>query len=458
MPIKAKPRKAALSDVEAVRHLAALTAAVTRAGFASRLGQSYGGERDIYEALGYKKNLIYNDYLLKYDRQDIAKAIIDRPAAACWRRPPEIIESQDADTPFEREWSEMAERLQIWSYFRRLDRLAALGQYAVLLIGFGDGLELRDPAQNGKTVNYVMPYGEGAAKIKAFDEDPTSERFGKPQTYEVEISTNEKKQSLNVHWSRIVHVAEDALDNDVYGTPRLKAVFNRLQDLDLVAGGSAEMFWRGAFPGMSFDLAPDANPDAQELTQLKDEIEEYIHGLKRSLRTQGVDVKQLALQVADPASHVDVLVTLIAAATRTPKRILLGSERGELSSGQDEDNWIDQVDDRRTNFCEPMIIRQFIARCISAKALSEPKDRISVEWPDLKSKSEKDVAEIGEIRSRTLKNYTETIGGDLLIPPENMMEEFLGMSKDAIERIKGERGEIILDADGTGDEPGGDGE
>ena len=49
-----------------------------------------------------------------------------------------------------------------------------------------------------------------------------------------------------VHASRVLHVAEDCLDDDVYGIPRLKPVFDRLDDLLKVVGGSAEFFLRGA--------------------------------------------------------------------------------------------------------------------------------------------------------------------------------------------------------------------
>ena len=53
-----------------------------RAKYASQLGLQYGGDRKIYEALGYPKYINYADYMAKYSRQDMATAIIDRPVNA----------------------------------------------------------------------------------------------------------------------------------------------------------------------------------------------------------------------------------------------------------------------------------------------------------------------------------------------------------------------------------------
>lgn len=64
---------------------------VARANLAARLGQQYGGERDIYQALGYKLKLDWSDYWTQYSRQDIAKAIIDRPVKATWQGQLELI-------------------------------------------------------------------------------------------------------------------------------------------------------------------------------------------------------------------------------------------------------------------------------------------------------------------------------------------------------------------------------
>ena len=63
------------------------SALVNRSNLASRLGvMTYGGDRDLYQALGYPKTLTFTDnYLPQYIRNEVAKAIIDRPVRAAWR-------------------------------------------------------------------------------------------------------------------------------------------------------------------------------------------------------------------------------------------------------------------------------------------------------------------------------------------------------------------------------------
>jgi len=94
--------------------LQTLSELVGRANLMSRLGQQYGGDRDIYEALGYPLNLEYADYATRYLRQDIARAIIDRPVKVTWRGALEIIESDDdLETPLEKAWMELEDRLGV---------------------------------------------------------------------------------------------------------------------------------------------------------------------------------------------------------------------------------------------------------------------------------------------------------------------------------------------------------
>ena len=417
--------------------LAGLSELVTRSGMAAYLGKSYGGDRDLYTALGYKTTLDYKDYLARYQRQDIASAIIEAPVKASWRYQPMITETDEEETAFEKDWAALSEKLQAYHYFSRLDIVTGIGRYGVLLIGFNDGVDLSLPVRRASDVLYLMPYSESSAKITSFVTDESDRRYALPEMYRINITTGSDTgaKSMNVHWTRVIHVAENATENDVYGTPRLKKVFNRLEDLERIVGGSAEMFWRGAFPGFGLPIQADASVSDQTLSQLQDEMEKYLHGFQRYLRLQGVDIKELKAQVADPSNHVSVIVDMISAATRIPKRILLGSERGELASSQDERNWMQQIDERRHNLCEAKIIRPFIDRLIEFGVLSKPTEHYTVEWPDLLTPSDKDKAEVGEIRAKALKNYVEAVGAETIVPSEIFLKKFLNLTNEDIEQI-----------------------
>ena len=90
------------------------SALVSRAQLAARLGLQYGNDREIYEALGYKTELKVDDFSTRYLRQDIAKAIIDRPVKATWRGKFGIVETaDDKETEFEKAWKTLSKKLKI---------------------------------------------------------------------------------------------------------------------------------------------------------------------------------------------------------------------------------------------------------------------------------------------------------------------------------------------------------
>jgi len=416
------------------------SALASRAAVASKLGKSFGGKRDLYEALGYPRTLTYEEYWARYSRGDIAARLIEAPVKGAWRELPKIVEGEADQTEFEKAVDALIKEMRVFHYLKRLDILAGIGQYAVLLIGLSDSADLSQSVQRGQGLEllYLQPYGEGNAEIVKWNEDVTSPRYGLPEMYRLKVrkpGSTDSYDQIDVHHTRVIHVAEGLLESNVYGTPRLQRTYNRLLNLELIVGGSAEMFWQGAFPGKAF-LA-DAETDMTQLSSaLTEEIDKYVHGLKRYLKLQGVNIEDLAPQVVDPSNHVDVQLTLISAASGIPKRILLGSERGELASSQDEKHWNDEMDDRRTGFVEPMIVRSFIDRLIELGVLPEPSTgEYTVEWPDLNVPSQKDKAEVGKARTTAIKDYVSAPGASDIIPPRQFLEEILELDPEKVDRI-----------------------
>src|SRR5574343_1720946 len=101
-----------MEDQEVQRKLRTFSELMGRFKFFSQLGQdSYDGTRDIYQALGYPKDITWSNYWARYNRQDMAKAIIDRPVQASWKGEIDVIENISEDlTPFETAWQDIYER------------------------------------------------------------------------------------------------------------------------------------------------------------------------------------------------------------------------------------------------------------------------------------------------------------------------------------------------------------
>jgi hypothetical protein len=432
-----------MTDNERGQFMHALSAIATRAAIAARLGKSYNDDRDLYTALGYKTQPTFNDFAAKYYRMDIARTVIDLPVVDSWRMPPDVSETDDEETPFEKEWKELVKTKRVFHYLSRADRLASLGTFAILFLGFDDGREAFMQVRKASSLLYMMPYSYSNVDVYSYDSDPKSERYGKPNIYNVSAravsdlsNSPNASRTMRVHHSRVIHIAEDCLEDDVEGIPRLRSVLNRLEDIEKLSGGSAEMFWRGAFPGYGFKLDDGAKIGDQELSDLQDEIEDYLHSFKRYIRLKNMSVEDLAVQVADPRGHMDVQIDLLSAATRIPKRILLGSERGELSSSQDEKNWMKQIMARQANHCEQVILRPFIDTLIKVGVLPEPKaGEYFVNWPDPLAPSDKDKAEIGEIKSKALKNYVDGLTSEQIVPVETFLAKFLDFDDYEIEMM-----------------------
>jgi len=343
-----------------------------------------------------------------------------------------VLEAKEGEeTGLEKNWVKLEREMKLKSKLVQLDILTGLGRYGVLLLGLDDITKPDDfikPVDFSKEhkLLYVKSLGEGSAIISTWDENPKSERYGKPITYQLTTSTQESASvTLNVHYSRVIHVVEDGLESDTYGTPRMMPVFNRLQDLEKIVGGSAEMFWRGARPGYQGIVDKDYTFTTAEENELMDKLDDYDHDLRRLFVNEGVELKTLETQVADPKNHVDVQVQMISSETGIPKRILSGSERGELSSSQDAQEWIAYVQNRREEFVEPCILRPFIDKMIALHILPAPKNgEYSIEWADLFSISEMSQVEIGQKRSTALKEYVTMPIAPEVVPPEAFFELF----------------------------------
>jgi len=413
------------------------------------LGMSYSGERNLYEALGYPQTLQFQDYAGRYSRQDIAKAIIDRPAKATWQGAVGIEESSAQEiTELEKQWKELDNRLGLKTRFSRVDKLSAIGCYGILLLGLDDVKKPEDwqkPPVKGRKLMYVKPYSEGTARIITYEEDSSNERFGQPLMYEIKTSQSRGSTGTSspvyinriVHHSRVIHIIDDVLEDDVMGIPKLEVVYNRLMDLEKIIGGDAEMFWRNARPGYQGKVDKDYTMTDPAKEALKEQISEYEHNLRRMLVNEGVTYEALQQMVHDPMNHVDIQIQMIATVTGIPKRILTGTERGELSSQQDASEWRSYVQGRRDDHAEPHIVRPFINRCIELGILPKPvKEDYKILWSDLYAMSKAEKVKIGMDRSTALKNYTGTPMAEAVIPPEGFLEFFLGLEDSEIEYLK----------------------
>tara|TARA_R110002096_G_scaffold431536_1_gene646898 strand:- start:3089 stop:4972 length:1884 start_codon:yes stop_codon:yes gene_type:complete len=443
--------------------------------------------RDIAEECGHPREIGEADYRYMYDREGIAARVVEVLPRECWQVQPKVFDKGDVETQteFEEKVSSLGKNLRgeswfkdeqgnpLWEHLKRLDELAGIGFYGILLIGFNDldeGESLATPVKasprpnkdkdkktdkqppfkkkddtdedkdteddvdnlfgdveddiddtetfeptklpsekgeseggDGLEIIFLRTFDSSLVTIKGREKDLTNPRFGHPTSYNInfedpstytDAGDNANFSTQEVHWSRVIHVADNLGVSEIFGPPRMQAVFNRIVDVHKLYGGSAEMYWRGAFPGLSFETHPQLGGDVEISEGLKDDMEQYMNGLQRYLALTGMSAKSLAPQVVDPNPQIDAQITAICIRLGIPKRKFMGTERGELSSSMDDDEWNDKLQARQMNFITPRIIVPFIDRLIELQVLPEPDEGYQVEWPDIHNLSDQVKAEI----------------------------------------------------------------
>jgi len=412
-----------------------------------------GNGRDIDSECGYPTVITPQDYRNMYDREGIAGRIVDVWPEESWASAPLVYETEspDTETEFEKVWEEVAKKHKVFHFLARADQLSGVGRFGILLIGIDDGLELSEPVEGvnaigdgrtgkgsvSKKIIYLRPFDESVVTISEYDRDVTSPRFGLPKFYNINFSDESGNSfSQKVHWHRAVHFADMREMSEVYGTPRMKKSYNRLLDIRKILSGSGEMFWRGAFPGYSFEVNQDANGGQVELDKesLRNEMENYTNGLQRYMALTGVTAKSLEPQVADPTGHLTAQLEVIALTLAIPKRILFGSEQAELASTQDSKTWNKRLKRRQEEYVTPMVVRPFVDRLIALGVLPIVKEYY-VSWPDVTAMSEKELAEVAKAWAEALARYVAG-GVDQIVAPDEFLGIFAKLSVEEINQIK----------------------
>lgn len=435
------------------------------------LNSTLNGNKDINFSCGYPNFISTQNYDELYTREGVAKKVVTFEPSESWRVDPSVVEDdKPEDTVFEKDWKALEKQFKIYQYLHRVDRLSRIGKFGVLLIGIGDSLDLALPSTNinedtGKVKDsptkhdllFLRPFREKFVDIKTTEHDHTSPRFGLPKMYSLRFEQTSQSGSTmsatkNVHWTRIVHIADNRDESEVFGVPAMQDVFNRLVDIRKVLSGSGEMFWKGAFPGYSFEINKDVKNATMDTASIREEFDKYSNGLQRYLALEGVTAKSLEVQSSSPKEHMLAQYQYVALAIGVPLRIFLGSEQAKLASTEDKKTWNDKVARRQNQYVSPMVLEPTIDRLIALGIIKGPASKqYETVWPDLNTPSDKDIAEVGNIKAKALAAY---ISGDVasVIAPADFMVHILKMDqtlvKGLIERSKG----FVDDGEPEGDD------
>ncbi len=300
----------------------------------------------------------------------------------------------------------------------------------------------KEPSKATPRLLFLRPFDESLVQIVQYEANVRNPRFGQPVMYRITLNDPREMHSgiglpmatVRVHWSRVVHIADNLGSSEIFGVPAMRPVLNRLLDLRKVYGADAEGFWRCSFPGLAFSTHPQLGGDViTDDDAIRDTVENYYNSLQKYLIGKGMDVKTISGQIADPTAHIMVQIEAICIQIGVPKRVFMGSERGELASSQDDAAWNDRLRERQNNYITPRVICPFIDRMIAMGVLPQP-TQYSITWPDLDSLNDKDKAAIALQQVQAIAAYIQA-GADSLVPPRDFLTRIMDMDEEEVESI-----------------------
>jgi len=385
-------------------------------------GVSPDGKRDYNVLFGHIEDPAYCDYVGYYKRSPIGNLVVNRIAKACWNEPPKIL--VDDKEILEEEIKELSRR-GFFNALERADRINRIGAFSVLVIGTrDDGLPLDAPIGRSRNMEsiYFRVYGENAILVAKWDNEPSSPRFNLPLIYQltviqsVESSTQlstANAQSINVHWSRVVHLAEGALENELVGQSSLEPILNALTDMIKTTGGSSEAHFRNARPQTALTADKDINLDSstEAAKKLQKNMKEFENGWGSFLRLQGITATKLNMTNISPRDAFDLSIEQVSGQTGIPVRILIGKGAGQLAGSEDRATVGGLILDRRNSLCSLWLLAGL--KILSNAGLFDLPDNAEVKWEPSSPLTEKEEAEVAKIKADTLK-----VAGEAMANPK----------------------------------------
>lgn len=439
------------------------------------------GKRDLDTECHYPQQLNIKVYRELFSRVAIANKAVRIFPDECSAVRPEIFQREKFPvTPWEKKLKQFEVKQDFFGNLHRWDVATRLGRWGGLLIGLNDGRAMKRPVAGiseaglkiprrglakPRDILYLRPLAEDHLEVVRTEKDPNSPRYKQPTMYRLVTDSKTHAGGVTspsdimfdddfdeeydvteggplVHWHRVVHSAENIESCPWRAMPILQPIANVIWDCRKVLGSSAEMFYKSAFFGISFETHPGLSEFVDvDMDELKDEIDAYQHGLQRFLRLVNMSAKPLASQVSSPKEHMLELYRLISAVIGVPLPILLGADQGKSDAGLNSATWNRKLTLRNQNYLEPRMIRPAIDRFMLMDALPLV-DEYFCEWRDLNTQTEKDRADVALKLTQALLQYV-TSGAMNLVPPRQYFVQFLKMTDEVAE-------EMIRSAGGEG--------
>jgi hypothetical protein len=464
--VTAKSSNPILNDVSRIKNMAAmqqLSRMMNVTGTQSRdalLSSLFSRDIDMDHECRWPTEIATKDYKDLFERNSLAGRVVNIWPSECWILSPEIyeVESVEVETSFEKEWKKLNTDLNLIGNLYSLDILSGIGRFGIMFLGLNDIGANESFATPVKGVNpttgeitgklshkllYVKIFQEYDVSILEIEKSKSSPRYGKPTIYSIQMEGTSAgmKVTEKVHWSRILHVADNRLSSDIYGEPRMKPVWNDLIDVRKIKGGASEGYWRACLSGIAWGFDPalmDPNVTLLDTDKdtMRENLEDYYNSMQRYLFAGGLIPHDIAPKLIDPSPYVRTLIDLICIRLGIPVAVFMGREEGQLASQENRTAWLERVKGHQTGYTTPMLIRPFINMLMNYGVLPGI-DEVQIYWPDRNSPSDKDIADTAVKLTQAMATYVSG-NVNLLMGESTYFSQILKKTPDEIEDISQE--------------------
>lgn len=390
---------------------------------------------NVYSDFGYPAEVTFQNLWNMYRRFGIAANVVNLPVQMTWVTNPTI---EVSNSSFSSTLEDLADRMDFWQRLQGLDKRQRVGRYAGLFLRLRDGKQPYEPAQRvlPNALIDIMPIYEGQLKVMETDKDASSTTYGQPTLYQYNATSvggrdENATESINIHPSRLVVVAEGSDDGSIYGIPALEPVYNSLMDLRKIIGAGAEGFYKNAAQNIIFKLMDPSFAHGNEklLEEFNENYDEFSRNRqRRAMWTPGLDPELLGSNLAaNPQGYFDSALNDVAAGSGIPATILIGKQTGRLASEEDGRAFLSKMNSRREEFGTELV-RTVLDRLIVLGIL--PTASYDVVWDDLLAASDDEKLTAADKMAKI--NQTQYLSGGSPVFSEEEIREQAGYEPDDI--------------------------
>lgn len=370
--------------------------------------------------------------LVHRSEKGIASRVVTYWPSVTWGDGFYVKENEDKDlTPFEQSIEDVIDSLGVVDAFTSLDIEANTGHYSALLLGISSGGQLDFSNEIPKNINnkliWTKVLHQLQCEVKELVVDPNSPDWGKPFMYRVypyklvnrfgrTIADNSK--GFDVHHSWIIHYSPNSVGSTLYGQPDLAKVWDILDDLELISGSYAQIFFKTARSYFVSSLKEGFEWDDNAVAKFKAEVEQATQEFNAHMVSNGFDTTVLNASSKSIQAEIGSYMTLLSTVLAVSRRVFEGTEEGKLAGEQDRQNTGDVARRRRSRQGEKLV-RAFVDRLIKYQVIEAPQaEKYQVEFNVQEEMTLKEKITALKDITQANKNQKDTNGQQAMSPVE----------------------------------------